>query len=153
MNRLNPYLKAVVSLIGPAYAATTLAVQQHHGQNWTIVGAAALSSFLVWLVPNLPKLEKEITLPQGRLPIKSRGYNINAARAAAGLKPPPSSVIHVEGDPSKQPTIIKFEGGVELTEADIERLNAVLKGPHVRPAEPPSAPAVQPPATGTGAAQ
>ena len=61
MNRLNPYLKAVVSLIGPAYAATTLAVQQHHGQNWTIVGAAALSSFLVWLVPNLPKLEKEVT--------------------------------------------------------------------------------------------
>jgi hypothetical protein len=40
-------------------------------------------------------------------------------------------VINVTGDPSKQPAVIKFEG-VELTKEDIERINAMLKGPHVQ---------------------
>jgi hypothetical protein len=63
MNRLNQYLKAIVSLVGPAYAAVVAADQQYHGQKWFVVGAAALSSFLVWLVPNLPKAEKPAVPP------------------------------------------------------------------------------------------
>lgn len=67
MNKLNPYLKAIVSLIGPAYAAYALAAQQHHGQNWTIVVAAGLSSVLVWLVPNLPRIEKQIAAGEAKV--------------------------------------------------------------------------------------
>lgn len=59
---MTAYLKLIVSLISPAAAAVYTATQQNPGQAWPVVTLAALSSFLVWLVPNLPKVEKQAGL-------------------------------------------------------------------------------------------
>lgn len=50
---MNPYLKAIVSLTGVAWTALVAAYPQL--PPWSAAAAAALSSALVFIVPNLAK--------------------------------------------------------------------------------------------------